>query len=143
MIIRKAEPKDASRLAELSESLGYPVETEVVKLRIVRLLSKPTHLLLVADCAETGIKGWIHAAEQDVLEAGRSCEILGLVVAPNQRGSGVGRQLVTKVEEWAIVCRRKEISVRSNIVRAESHPFYERLGFVRQKTQHVYRKKPL
>jgi hypothetical protein len=32
------------------------------------------------------------------------------------------------------------MTVRSNVVRAESHPFYERLGYVRSKTQHAYRK---
>jgi hypothetical protein len=26
------------------------------------------------------------------------------------------------------------------VVRAESHPFYERLGYLRTKTQHAYRK---
>jgi hypothetical protein len=30
--------------------------------------------------------------------------------------------------------------VRSNAARAESHPFYEALGYVRSKTQHVYTK---
>ena len=32
------------------------------------------------------------------------------------------------------------IAVRSNVARTESHPFYERLGYVRTKTQHAYRK---
>jgi hypothetical protein len=31
--------------------------------------------------------------------------------------------------------------VRSNVVRAESHQFYERLGYARVKTQHAYRKR--
>ena len=30
--------------------------------------------------------------------------------------------------------------VRSNVTRPESHPFYERLGYERIKTQHSYRK---
>ena len=33
------------------------------------------------------------------------------------------------------------MSVRSDIVRAESHPFYQRVGYERAKTQHVYRKR--
>jgi hypothetical protein len=33
------------------------------------------------------------------------------------------------------------VTVRSNVVRVESHPFYERLGHVRGKTQHVYTKR--
>jgi hypothetical protein len=34
-----------------------------------------------------------------------------------------------------------EISVGSNVVRPESHPFYEHLGYQRAKTQHAYRKR--
>jgi hypothetical protein len=34
----------------------------------------------------------------------------------------------------------RSISVRSNVARLESHPFYERLGYVRTKTQHAYAK---
>jgi GNAT superfamily N-acetyltransferase len=52
----------------------------------------------------------------------------------------VGRALVAEVEGWASARGLREVSVRSNVARAESHPFYERLGYVRAKTQHVYRK---
>jgi hypothetical protein len=32
------------------------------------------------------------------------------------------------------------VIVRSNVLRHAAHPFYEGLGYVRQKSQHVYRK---
>ena len=35
----------------------------------------------------------------------------------------------------------ENVSVRSNVVRLESHPFYERAGYVRVKTQHAYWKR--
>ena len=141
MTVRKATMSDAIRLAELSEVLGYPVEPDVVKQRIERLLSRPQNVLLVADLAESGVAGWIHAAEQDILETGRSCEILGLVVAANQRNHGIGRRLVERVEQWAVERGLRQISVRSNVLRSESHQFYERLGYARVKTQHAYRKR--
>jgi GNAT superfamily N-acetyltransferase len=56
------------------------------------------------------------------------------------RRRGVGQELVAAVEWWALGRGVTEISVRSNVVRAESHPFYQRLGYRRTKTQHVYRK---
>jgi hypothetical protein len=31
-----------------------------------------------------------------------------------------------------------ELFLRSNVLRAEAHPFYEQLGFLRTKTQHAY-----
>ena len=141
MIVRKATMSDATRLAELSEVLGYPVEPDVVKRRIERLLARSENVLLVADSPESGVAGWIHAAEQDILETGRSCEILGLVVAANQRNHGIGRRLVERVEQWAVERGLRQISVRSNVLRTESHQFYERLGYARVKTQHAYRKR--
>jgi GNAT superfamily N-acetyltransferase len=136
--IRKAQVTDAARLAKLSEVLGYPVEPELMKRRLERLLSRPDHVVLVAESQIDGVVGWTHAAEQDILEIGRSCEILGLVVAADQRGHGVGRRLVEWVERWAFERGLKQLSVRSNVARAESHPFYERLGYTRVKTQHAY-----
>jgi hypothetical protein len=79
--IRKAHATDAARLAELSEALGYPIEPEGLRRRLERLLPRPEHLVLVAESAQNGVVGWIHAAEQDILEVGRFFEIVGLVVA--------------------------------------------------------------
>lgn len=139
-IIRKARLSDSSQLAELSTVLGYPVESEILRSRIKRILSREDHHLLVGESQPGEVAGWIHAAEQDILESGRSCEIFGLVVAANQRGRGVGRQLIERVEQWAIKRGLRRLSVRSNVSRTESHPFYERLGFVRVKTHHAYSK---
>jgi GNAT superfamily N-acetyltransferase len=79
--------------------------------------------------------------QQDILESGRCGEIAGLVVAADQRGHGIGRRLVEWVEHWTRERGLKQVSVRSNAARTESHPFYERLGFARVKTQHAYRKR--
>ncbi|HMG06356.1 MAG TPA: GNAT family N-acetyltransferase [Chthoniobacterales bacterium] len=140
MTIRSANADDAERLAELSEVLGYPVEPGVIRRTLERLLAKPDHVVFVAEVPPPLVAGWIHAAEQDILEVGRSGEILGLVVAPDRRGEGIGRRLVERVERWAAERGLERVSVRSNVTRVESHPFYERNGYVRVKTQHAYRK---
>jgi GNAT superfamily N-acetyltransferase len=141
LITRKARLSDAARLAELSEMLGYPVEPETMTRRLERLSVKPDHVVLVAEVSPHLVVGWIHAAEHDILEVGNFCEILGLVVAADQRGGGIGRRLLEQAEHWALGRGLGEVSVRSNVTRSESHPFYERLGFVRAKTQHAYRKR--
>ena len=84
--------------------------------------------------------GWIAAEERDVLIAARQVEITGLVVDDAARGEGVGRLFVSAVERWAKSRQLGRVVVRSNIVRLESHPFYERLGYVRDKSQHAYQK---
>ena len=139
LIVRDATLADAARLAELSGVLGYPNSMAAIRDRLKRLRPRSGDIVFVADQLPP-VMGWVHAAEQELLDSGRRCEILGLVVAPEGRGRGVGRQLVLAVEEWASERGLGQLTVRSNIVRAESHPFYERLGFVRLKTQHAYHK---
>jgi GNAT superfamily N-acetyltransferase len=133
--------QDASAIAELSGQLGYPVPVEAVAQRLARLADREDQVVLAAVDERGGVAGWIHGAEQELVEAERRCEILGLVVDQRERRRGVGRRLVAEVEGWAARRGLAEMSVRSNTARAESHPFYERLGYRRVKTQQVYRKR--
>lgn len=107
--------------------------------RLERILQRDDHIVFVAETTEVG--GWIHAAEQEILELGKFCEVWGLVVSNTQRRRGVGRRLIEAVEQWARSRGLGQVTLRSNIVRPESHPFYEQIGFVRHKTQHAYRKR--
>jgi N-acetylglutamate synthase-like GNAT family acetyltransferase len=139
LIVRKAKKHDAARIAELSGTLGYPVSSEAMEQRLGRVLPLETHTVFVAEISGN-IVGWTHGAEHELLELGSRCEILGLVVAEGQRGLGTGRRLVEAIEQWARGRGLEQIFVRSNVIRPESHPFYERIGFERYKTQHAYRK---
>ena len=140
-IVRSAVLADAARIAVLSGTLGYPVAADTLAERLTRLLTRAEEIVLVADSGPDEVVGWVHGAEQELLESGRRCEILGLVVASEQRGQGVGRRLVEAVEPWATHRGLEQVAVRSNVARTESHPFYERLGYVGVKTQHAYRKR--
>jgi GNAT superfamily N-acetyltransferase len=139
--LRGATPDDASRLAELSAILGYPVSAATMSRRLERILLLAGDIVLVAERPDGSVVGWIHGAERELLESGARCEILGLVVDQTQRRHGIGRSLVAAVESWALQRGIEQIAVRSNVVRAESHPFYEQLGYLRVKTQHSYRKR--
>jgi predicted N-acetyltransferase YhbS len=139
--VRPARQADVPRLAALSGALGYPVSETALAERLARLRRRDTDVVLVAEDAAGTVIGWIHGAELELLEAERRCEILGLVVDAATRGQGVGRMLVGAVERWAGARGLALVSVRSNVARTESHPFYERLGYERLKTQHAYRKR--
>ena len=139
-MIRPATQADAGAIAMLSGELGYPGSPEQIGGRLRRLLASERDVVLVAE--ETGaVIGWIHGADQQLLESEERCEILGLVVALGARGRGVGRALVGAAEAWAAARGLSTIAVRSNVAREGSHPFYERLGYARVKTQHAYRKR--
>jgi GNAT superfamily N-acetyltransferase len=139
VVIRMPGPGDAPRLDGLVAQLGYPSRPDAILARLERILASPDDFLRLAEVG-ADVVGWVHAAEEELFESGRRCEIRGLVVDVAARRSGVGGALVAAVETWASERGLPEVSVRSNIVRAESHPFYERLGYARTKTQHVYRK---
>jgi GNAT superfamily N-acetyltransferase len=140
-VVRRATPADARRLAALSGELGYPASPEDIGRRVAELTERADALILVAELAPGDVIGWIHGSEQLLLESGRRCELVGLVVDPRARGRGVGRRLVAEVEAWAAGRGIRQMAVRSNVTREESHPFYERLGYTRVKTQHAYRKR--
>lgn len=138
-VVRQARISDAPAVAELSGVLGYPVDAEVMRRRLEQLGVCETHAIFVAETnGELG--GWVEAAEHDILVAGRVCEICGLVVAEGRRVGGVGRRLVEAAENWARERGLSHVTLRSNVIRPESHAFYERVGYTRFKTQHAYRK---
>ena len=140
VVVRRAVAADAERLAALSGELGYPVVRDVLAGRLDRLVASDGEFVLVAELAGE-VVGWVHGSEQLFLESDSRCELLGLVVDAHRRGLGVGRCLVGAVETWAAARGLTQMAVRSNVTRSESHPFYERLGYARVKTQHAYRKR--
>jgi N-acetylglutamate synthase-like GNAT family acetyltransferase len=139
-IVRSAQTADAAGMAELSGILGYPADPDTMRSRLEKLFGREEHVVFVAEI-NGEVVGWIHGAAQPNLVADRTGEICGLVVADGKRIGGVGRRLVEEVEKWARGRGLDQVSVRSNIARTESHPFYEKIGYTRFKTQHAYRKR--
>jgi GNAT superfamily N-acetyltransferase len=140
LTIRRAALSDVPRLAALSDVLGYPVAAGALANRLGRLLVRNENAVFVVVSRFGEVVGWIHALELELLEVERHCEIAGLVVDVAYRGQGAGRQLVEAAECWAAGRGIANMHVRSNVMRPESHPFYERMGYARAKTQHAYRK---
>lgn len=136
---RAATIDDATEIARLSGQLGYPVDAPVMMERLRCLLPRQDHFIrVVAD--GPGLLGWIVAERRLSLEAGDSFEITGLVVDRDAHRGGIGSALVAAVADWVRQQGGARLVVRSNVVRAQSHPFYERQGFIRIKSQHVYRR---
>lgn len=137
--IRRAVVADAAQIARLAAELGYPATVSEISLRLSALLPSPAQFIAVAERAGS-LLGWVAAERRLLLESGEKIEIVGLVVGANERRSGLGKSLVTAIEQWAATQKISVITVRSNVVRTESHPFYERIGYKRKKTQHAYEK---
>jgi GNAT superfamily N-acetyltransferase len=129
---------DAEVVAALAGELGYPSETEALRVRI-RAISESDLLLVAVDAGGTAI-GFIQAHRVCIIEAGFRVEILGLVVSSSARRSGIARGLIQEAEIWAKNIGADAISVRSNTKRIEAHLFYPALGYKKIKTQAVYEK---
>ncbi|MBD8873750.1 GNAT family N-acetyltransferase [Rhodanobacter sp. DHB23] len=138
--LREARIDDAAEIARLAGELGYPVAVDTMHARLCALLSMPQHRIVVAQGERDELLGWIAVERRLTLESGERIEIVGLVVDAAARGKGVGRALVADAEGWASAQGFGAIGVRSNVMREGSHPFYESLGYLRVKTQHMYRK---
>src|SRR5262249_22580068 len=88
-MIRPVTVEDAAAGGALSSELGCPVSAEDVAGRVERLCGGDDQLVLAAVADDGTLVGWIHAADQDLVESERRCEILGLVVDWRRRRGGI------------------------------------------------------
>jgi GNAT superfamily N-acetyltransferase len=137
--LRRAHANDGAEMARLSAQLGYPMSVVEMAGRVKALATDERHYVAVAAVGER-LLGFMHVEHRFSLEGGDRAELMGLVVDPSARRLGLGRTLVQAAEDWARERGLAALTVRSNAARELSHPFYEALGYSREKTQHVYRK---
>lgn len=137
--IRNAEQKDYVAISALSEQLGYKTPHVAVLKRLKEILKNPEHCVLVA-VDHDHIIGWVHGVYSLRIESEIFVEITGLIVDQEYRNKGTGRKLVEHVQNWAKLQNCKLLRARTNTLRAESHPFYEKLDFTLNKEQKVYDK---
>ncbi len=137
--IRPAQITDAAEMARLAGELGYPMASDEMTRRLANLLPNAHHYIAVVASGER-LLGWMHVERRFSLEGGDRAELMGLVVDSTARRRGFGRALVDVAENWTLAQKLSSLTVRSNAVREQSHPFYESLGYSRSKTQHVYTK---
>lgn len=138
--IRPARREDAAALGRLSEQLGYPATAEVITARVDDISRDPSATLLVAELPSSGLAGFAQFTHQRLIESDPRVEVAALVVDESARGRGVGRLLLEHGEQWALERGCNVINLRSNVVRAAAHSFYECLGYRHYKTQKAFRK---
>ena len=134
--VRPATPADAAALVPLFEQLGYPTPQPVIEARLAALGDRAA--VFVANNG-SAVAGFIAIAMRgDFIEERAVVE--ALVVEASARNAGIGAQLLRVAESWAANAGATAILVRSNVIREDAHRFYEREGYRRRKTQHVFEK---
>ncbi|MEP7042629.1 MAG: GNAT family N-acetyltransferase [Dokdonella sp.] len=135
-----ARTYDAPALAELCGALGYPASRQQIVARLAAIESAPSHKVLVAEDDSGRVVGWLHVAQCVALTEDDGAEILGFIVDAQLRGYGIGASLLRAATAWAHARGAGYLRVRSRVEREGAHRFYEREGYARSKTQHVFRR---
>jgi GNAT superfamily N-acetyltransferase len=137
MRIRRADGSDYHAITTLTGQLGYTVTSPQIRERLDFILQEPDQDFYVADIQDVGVVGWVHIHRTYHLQAPFYAEIGGLVVEKTYRGSGVGKALITKAEQWVRDQGLKTMRIRTNAIRVEAHEFYKSLSYELDKTQLV------
>jgi predicted N-acetyltransferase YhbS len=138
--IRPMRPSDSERVADLATQLGYPSTTDEIEHRLAEVGENPRAAALVAvDVTET-VVGWIQVERTPSLAVSDSALIGGLVVDEHHRSGRIGAALLEAGERWARDHGARTITVSSRVAREGAHRFYEREGYERLKTSHIFTK---
>lgn len=129
--IRAAIASDASELARLFTLLGHPATASEVASRWQRWADQG-NWALVAARADGTLAGVATLHQTEVMHkpmpVGR---VIALVVDASERGSGLGRALVSAAESELARAGCGTVEITSNMRHAPAHVFYEHIGYER------------
>lgn len=140
LIIREAHPEDFEALAELCTQLGYQTDSKDIPLRLSQINNLGSHAVFIAEL-KGQVVGWIHVYLCPLLVSPLQAHLGGLVVHSNQRGIGIGQELLQQAEAWSLLHACQYLNIYTNVTRTETLMFYKHLGYQTIKTEHVLRKK--
>lgn len=129
---------DAQEIQRISNfELGYDVDLDIVKKQIKKLTNNNKHHIIIGFENEQTRKiiGFIHAELYESLYMDTGLNILGLAVDSNFQGQGIGKKLMSAIEDYALKNNISYIRLNSNVRRIDAHKFYESIGYVCDKTQ--------
>ena len=129
---------DAQEIQSISNfELGYDVNLDIVKKQIRRLTNDNKHNIIIGFENEQTRKiiDFVHAELYESLYMDTGLNILGLAVDSNFQGQGIGKKLMSAIEDYALENSISYIRLNSNVRRIDAHKFYESIGYVCDKTQ--------
>lgn len=120
---------DAARVTVLLGQLGYPTDAVRVRARLDDVLADQRTVLIAAE-VDGVVSGVAALHVMPLLEHdGYRGRLTALVVDESCRGQGVGRRLVTEVEQEARRLGCRDMEVTSSRTRDAAQSFYRNLGY--------------
>lgn len=129
--IKKAVSSDAEQLSALFvEFTGAPSDTDAMKRQIEMISEKPEYYAAVACEGEQVVGTAMGIVCQDLCGTCKPFMLIeNVVVDPDYRGKGVGRQLMDHLENFGKENQCKYVILDSEAKRTDSHKFYESIGY--------------
>ena len=137
-MLRNITILDAKEIQKISDyELGYDVNLDIVKKQIEKLTKDNNHHIIIGFENEQTRKiiGFVHAEFYESIYMDTGLNILALAVDCNFQGQGIGKKLMSSIEDYALENNISFIRLNSNVRRTEAHKFYESIGYVCDKTQ--------
>lgn len=135
VIIRECETEDYKRIYELNKSaFGYEYPEEKTRLRLSEILKRSTDKLYVA-CIDDLVVGYIHGCDYECTYSDSLKNIMAIAVDETYREKGIGRALLTAIEQWAQADGCQGVRLVSGFNRTAAHIFYQRCGYTLRKEQ--------
>ncbi|GGK32200.1 N-acetyltransferase [Caldalkalibacillus thermarum] len=131
LIIRPATLQDVVALGQLMSELGYPTSSEEMTERFKKIYAHPDYYTLVAE-VDDQVVGMIGAVFAHRYESNDDyVRIVAMVVRSTHRGLGIGKKLLSAVEQWAKKKEARAIVLNSGNreEREPAHRFYTGQGF--------------
>ena len=122
---------DAQEIQSISNfELGYDIDLDIVKRQIKKLTDDSLHHIIIGFENEQTRKiiGFVHAELYESLYMDTGLNILGLAVDSNFQGQGIGKKLMSAIEDYALKNKMSNSRLNSKVRRRDAHKFYESSG---------------
>ncbi|MCD7949575.1 MAG: GNAT family N-acetyltransferase [Erysipelotrichaceae bacterium] len=138
--IRECEITDTLAIHDLNaQELGYDYPEDKTKEKITKILDVNKDKIYVA-VIKGNVVGYVHATDYDVIYAPHMKNIMGIAVKSSYRKMGIGKALLTSIEQWAINTGTYGVRLVSGSSRMNAHEFYRHCGYSGDKQQVNFKK---
>ena len=141
-MVRNIQIQDAQDLEYICKmSLGHETTAALLEQRIKELSNNSNYSLLVyEDDATRQVLGFLQAEQYNLLYGGNGWNIIALAVSPEVQQQGIGKQLLTAMEDRASKEGYSFIRLNCNITRTKCTYLLSAQGlFLRQSTKTFYK----
>lgn len=142
-MIRPIRREDTFMIKRICESvLNHKTTEELIELRISELSANDHYYIRVfEDDDSKEVLGFIQAEKYNLLYGENGWNIIALAVDLKAQGRGIGKSLLSSLENYSTEIGYTFIRLNSRTERKDAHTFYEHLGYVCDKTQKRFIKK--